>query len=199
MVTLYFPAWSPLCAIVDTVVDYNFIEKLLMKAFPLAQKFQGQMETVAWPKVVRPRIHATVILLHSQHCLSVLLCTSKFQNRLLCVYLPKQRITKASLHQFHPFAFLVGLIESKVSAHYCLCEGRSEECVDLRFHSLTWEEHRESKLLTLSCYRSSTTPSLELSSPEQCAQCDLVSIKKKASHMALHCSGTITPYIPSYS
>lgn len=47
MVTLYFPAWSPLCAIVDTVVDYNFIEKLLMKAFPLAQKFQGQMETVA--------------------------------------------------------------------------------------------------------------------------------------------------------
>lgn len=67
MVTLSCPAWSPLCAIVDTiVVNYYFIGKLSMKAFPLPQKFQGQMEIVAWSKVVRPSTYATVILLHRQ-------------------------------------------------------------------------------------------------------------------------------------
>lgn len=41
-----FSACSPLSAILDTVVDY-----LLIKAFSLAQKFQGQMETIADQKL----------------------------------------------------------------------------------------------------------------------------------------------------
>lgn len=73
-----------------------------MKGFSLAPKFQGQRETVAWPKVIRPRTHVTVILLHRQHCLSVLLRKSKFQHPLLCVYLPKQRVEKSLITSISP-------------------------------------------------------------------------------------------------
>lgn len=59
-----FSPRSPLHAILDTVVVYVFIGKLLMKAFSLAQKFQGQMETIARPKVISPRTCTGIILLH---------------------------------------------------------------------------------------------------------------------------------------
>lgn len=137
-----FSPCSPLHAILDTVVVYVFIGKLLMKAFSLAQKFQGQMETIARPKVISPRTCTAVILLHG----IVFLCSYITANSstTFFVFSCQSRGQKSLTTLISPLCFLgwPGLEPSLCSLILLQMVEREEvepgeKCVDLRFPSPT--------------------------------------------------------------